>query len=80
MDFVIDDGKLIKYHGLEKEVIIPDGVTSIGVGAFWWCDNITSIIIPDSVLSIGDEAFRQCKNLVNITIPNGVTSIGNKVF
>ena len=59
---------------------IPDGVTSIGTGAFAYCDNLTEIVIPDSVTSIGDYAFSGCYNLTEIVIPDGVTSIGDYAF
>ena len=59
---------------------IPDSVTSIGDGAFHWCDGITSIAISNSVTSIGEEAFSDCTGLTSITIPNSVTSIGSWAF
>lgn len=58
-----------------KNVIIEDGVTSIGDYAFYCCSYLTDIIIPDSVTSIGRFVFMSCHDLTNITIPNGVTSI-----
>ena len=61
-------------------VIINDGVTSIGDGAFADCSSLTSIEIPNNVISIGGSAFYGCKNLTSITIPNSVTSIGNYAF
>ena len=36
-DFVIENGVLKKYQGPEGDVIIPDGVTSIGKNAFAIC-------------------------------------------
>jgi len=45
---------------LVTELIIPDGVTSIGSYAFIDCDSLTSVIIPDSVTSIGYCAFANC--------------------
>ena len=39
---------------------IPDSVTSIGDGAFSWCESLASVTIPDSVTSIGNRAFEDC--------------------
>ena len=58
-----------------KEVIITEGVVSIGVNAFYGCSGLTSIIIPDGVTSIGNHAFSGCSGLTSITIPDSVTSI-----
>ena len=69
----------VKDKGI-KSVVIPNGVTSIGYQAFFFCSNLTSVVIPDSVTSIGDEAFYGCKNLTSITIPDSVTSIGDLAF
>ena len=79
-DFEIENGKLIEYHGNDKEVIIPDGVTSIGAFAFSKCESLTSVNIPDSVTSIGRRAFEECASLTSVTIPDSVTSIGNSAF
>ena len=65
-----------------KNSIIPNKktVTAIGVGAFRYCEGLTSVTIPDSVTSIGAEAFFGCSNLQSIIIPNSVTSIGDCAF
>ena len=62
------------------ELVIPDGVTSIGDYAFYYCSSLTSITIPDSVTSIGDSAFSGCSSLTSITIPDSVTRIGENAF
>ena len=59
---------------------IPEGVTSIGQGAFYGCSSLTSITIPNSVTSIGRETFNGCSNLTSIAIPDSVTSIGHNAF
>ena len=56
------DGNLV------TELIIPDGVTSIGDHAFDGCTSLTSIMIPDSVTSIGDMVFYGCTGLTSITV------------
>ena len=61
-------------------IAIPEGVTSIGEGAFYYCSDLTSITIPKGITSIGYGTFRHCSSLTSITIPEGVTSIGEKAF
>ncbi len=61
-------------------VVINDGVTSIGYGAFGNCSSLTSVTIPDSVTSIGYSAFENCSSLTSVTIPDSVTSIGGYAF
>lgn len=53
---------------LVTELIIPDGVTSIGNRAFSGCKSLTKITIPDSVTSIGSYAFDGCSNLTEVYI------------
>ena len=65
---------------LVTELMIPEGVTSIGGYAFYNCNNLTNIEIPSSVTSIGDYAFYNCEGLTSIEIPNSVTSIGMSAF
>ena len=63
-----------------KEVVIEDGVNSIGTYAFYYCSILACVTISNSVTSIGVEAFRNCESLTSVTIPNSVTSIGKEAF
>ena len=80
-DFVIiGNGVLTKYTGSGGDVVIPEGVTSIGEEAFKDCESLTGIVIPGSVTSIGESAFKYCESLTGIVIPASVTNIGESAF
>ena len=61
-------------------ITLPQGVKSIGVSAFYNCDDLTSITLPQGVKSIGDKAFYSCDALTSITLPQGLESIGEHAF
>ena len=63
-----------------KQVIIGDGVTTIGKWAFAGCLSLTSITIPNSVTEFGFNAFFGCSSLKSVTIPNSVKTIGHDAF
>lgn len=72
-----------KYRREINEVIIKDGVTSIGDFAFYDIKNkyaIKTVVIPNSVVSIGHAAFAGLESLTGINIPSSVTNIGRGVF
>ena len=47
------------------DVVIPDGVTHIGYGAFYHCDALKHVEIPSTVNVIEPEAFSQTKYITN---------------
>lgn len=51
-----------------KDLVIPEGVKSIGGWAFFMCKGITSVSIPNSVTSIGSNSFGGCSNLNTVYI------------
>ena len=53
---------------LLTDLVIPDGVTSIGTNAFCGCSSLTSVTVPNSVTSIGNSAFDYCNNLKEVYI------------
>ena len=61
-------------------VVIKNGVTTIGRGAFYGMMNLTSVTLPDSITTIGNYAFYYCDALTNVTLPDSVTSIGKHAF
>ena len=67
------------YPFVVKQVVLPDGLTTIGDNAFWSCD-ITSVVIPEGVTTIGKNAFQNCYHLTSVTIPASVTTTGEYAF
>ena len=65
--------------GLEH-IVIPKGVTEIGMFAFQNCNSLTSITIPDSVIKIGCRAFKDCTSLKNIVIYGSVAEYNISTF
>ena len=61
-------------------VSLPKSVTSIGVGAFYWCLNLVSVNLPEGMKSIEEQAFFGCYSLASISIPKSVVSIGKYAF
>ena len=68
------------YYNQVHNVIIGEGVTSIGDYAFSDCSNLTTITIPSSVTTIGHHTFWRCESLTSVTIPDSVTSIKYSAF
>ncbi len=78
--FVFSDVPWYSLRASVKTVVVDNGVTSIGFGAFGDCTSLTSITIPNSVTSIGYLAFAYCTRLTSISIPDSVTSIDTDAF
>lgn len=61
------------------EVVVEEGVTSIGTWAFGYCTKLEKITLPDSVAEIEKNTFTGCSALKSIKIPENVTII-NAIF
>ena len=77
------------YSTLSGAVVIPETVeyaestfrvTSIGMGAFAFCENISTITLPVTITNIGMYAFHECHSLSSINLPEGLVSIGEAAF
>ena len=56
-------------QGVNGDVTIPLGVTSIDARAFDNCSGLTRVVIPNSVTNIGNYAFNACSNLGDVWMP-----------
>ena len=62
-----------------REVVISNGVTSIGKNAFAGT-TVMDVTISNTVTKIGESAFSGCKSLTGIVMPNSITQIGKDAF
>lgn len=53
-----------------KDLVIPEGTTSILTAAFEGCESLTSVVIPSSVTTINPYAFSSCPNLKYTVVGN----------
>ena len=61
-----------------KKVILPEGVTTIGDGAFNFAD-ITEIVLPTTLEIIGNNSFRSTE-ISMLSLPQGLKTIGMTAF
>ena len=61
---------------LEGNIVLPEEVTFIPLGAFYERIGLTEMRLPDSVTEIRTLAFSKCSNLECINIPKSVITLG----
>ena len=62
------------------KVVIPEGVTVIGIDAFSSCESLVSVTLPNSLEEIGDNAFSGTAISGEFIIPDNVTVIRSGTF
>ena len=65
--------------GASGDLVLPEGLTSIGESAFQGSMGLTGVHLPDSLRSIPSSAFRQC-GLYYAEMSDNVESIGANAF
>lgn len=80
ISYALEDADIIDANGNTiKEIIVPEGITTIRHHAF--ADtNISSVVIPNSVTTIEKYAFVNCDMLSNLTLGNDIKEIGESAF
>ena len=78
--FSKDKKTLVKSpSGKSGAYTVPDGVLSIGQGAFEYCQKLTSVALPDSLQEICKNAFGWTA-IESMTIPASVVTIFDHIF
>ena len=62
------------------ELVVPEGVTSIGRFAFYDCPYIITLSLPSTLREIGSSAFTNCTGINSVVLPEGLTTIGAEAF
>ena len=73
------DGKTV-IVGVDGDVTIPDGVTTIGNKAFYKCGGLKTVSIPASVTEIGTGAFTYCREMTSVTLRGERPNAGKDIF
>ena len=76
---IIEDNIFKNYTALET-AILPNTLTTIGIGSFENCTSLTLTTLPDTVTTINDNAFNNCTSLSLTTLPTSLITIGNNAF
>lgn len=84
-DFAFDNNNFNSVYQnnviVNTDLVIPQGVLTIGLSSFNACGFLTSVSIPDTVTTIGNYAFYGCTGLTSLTCLATVPpTLGNNVF
>lgn len=69
-----------KYKENIRQIIIGEGVTSIGANAFTNFDSVETVIMPESVKKLCVGAFSYCSGISSLIIPDSITEIQKSAF
>lgn len=78
----LDNSSAFAAHIVSLEnVTLPEGMTTIPIGAFKQCFSLKKVVLPSSIETIGDNAFDSDVNLdIDFTKLTNLTSIGSRAF
>ena len=63
-----------------RVVDLFDSVTTVGIGAFRNCTNLTELVLPESVTFVGAQALQGCSNLQRLTVLCDPTVLPGDLF
>lgn len=61
-------------------VTLPDGLQSLGRGAFDACTSLTNTTLPAAITAVPGKCFADCTKLLNVKYAGTVTAIGDLAF
>ncbi len=67
-------------NSMITDVIIPDSVTTVGLGAFSECYSLVNVDMSNQLQLLGASSFSNCINLESIDLPDTLQNIGGEAF
>ena len=61
-------------------ITLPDGLQSLGRGAFDSCASLTNTTLPAAITAVPGKCFADCTKLLNVKYTGTVTAIGDLAF
>ncbi len=80
---IINDDEVVgvtDYGKTLSEIVVPEGIKTIGYDAFYYCEYLEKIVLPTTLEAIEEFGFEFCTNLSQINLPNGLKSIDSRAF
>lgn len=77
---IVGDGILLAYRGMQKNVVIPEGVKRIAPEVFAEQKYIETVTLPESLSEIGEGAFYKCSALTVVDGGENLTKIADRAF
>lgn len=63
-----------------KEAVVPDGVETIGYGAFAGASRLEKVTLPDTLTNIEYMGFYDCTGLTELHLPETLTRLEDQAF
>lgn len=63
-----------------RKITIPEGVKTIGDGAFSYTEYLEYVELPDTLETVGRSVFENCNSLKEVTLPKNLSYIGKYMF
>lgn len=77
---VTDIGEATFYKCAFEKVVLPDTLTSIGLGAFAVCPQLKEIVLPSKITEIPKMLLGSCASLETVRLNGAVKSVGPNAF
>ena len=69
-----------RYACMLDELIIPEGVKTLGHAAFMGQTRLTRVVLPESLTELSMECFSDCTSLKEVILPSSLTYISGSAF